>query len=942
MKKTKIIIFLLIIFSANVITAQNRVYKKLNPRTKKDISVRRQGCQPITKLTPINSDLTTNQEIVFEWKPNELNESNKIQYEITILKVDESLSLDQNIRKNDVLLTEKVSNTTKFVLNKIELNRTYLWNINVLNCKPLIKSEWWSFFPTNLEFEDALSCENSPIVNNSFEYGREGWDIKEGAPNFVNKGKGCNGPGYVELKGNNVNYDMISQRINSTIKQGSHYKIKYCLKNNIEGQKLPLVNIVAFNGAPANYNISSQVALVHTSGQIPYFDEWSEFETPTWTANKDFDNLGFYIINQNKERVDSKILLDNICLIEVEDNNCEEEIAVEFNNEGQYKITDKKTKTIIDSGKSKISETNHDYLRGSTNDLYGNLDTSTDAFYENLDLTSPCFSIGEYDPSKDFKEIDSKIDTTELKNIVEEIKKKAKKALNEPFLPKKLDPIIDVGFPSDNKQCNVSNPNLPFGGADIIYVHGLALGHLTEALKSDKKDKKFKATWPADANEFYQGDYKQYADDYWQDHIASELMDNNGKLTNRYLTVAYPCDQRLGDGIHAVLTQISDAIRTGKGVEFDRSDPRGKNCFGNKIVIVSHSTGGLLVSSLLGIGELSKRDIDIQNAYGNNLNNITDRVEVHLALNPALSGSKLASLAVVAPKLLGKIVGTSNPLAAVAAEATLNKYNNVVDNSVLIDLIPPVSQYYWGKRYYDKTKTQTITLAGSTPGLPQSGAMGWAGKFFIKGYNDGVVSMDSQCGSNQPWLIPSNYRISNRLKMIDFGNPFTTKALGLLYDSRFIGNRRISACMPYVTPAGMLTPYKSRGSGIKRWKNHHSFIQSTMTHFDTTSEIIRYYPNYSPSIVSNINNYEEVRVIRDDYIYTSGLVNNNFKNMVNEHVRKKTIGFHFPAVKRKRGFPGFKVYWKYHEITIWKRTYHLLQDYENKNGVDYMYDYILR
>jgi hypothetical protein len=939
-----ILLFTQFIFSQKKIIKNQQISKpKLNSIVK--VESNRLSSDLVKLVNPTDQSIIKNNDIDFVWQYKNSNKTSISK--LKILKVDSSLSLEENIKKNDVYLLEEITGKMNFQVKNISLNINYLWSIQIIEGENLVESKWWSFFPTNLEIQDEISCDKNLLQNNNFQFTRENWTINKGSPNFIKNKDGCEDPNYVELKYINKNSDVISQKLINGLKKGRHYKIKICIKNNFSEELTPLLKIIAFNGNLVNLNLSTNTSLVHSTGKIPFFKDWSQLETPVWTSNNNFENIGFYIENFEKDS-DLKLLIDNICLVEVDKNECEEEIAIKFDNKGNYEIIDVKTNNIINSKKSKIIETSQDYKRGNVKDLYGSSNnTSTDLFYENLDLSSSCFSIGEYDPTKDFEEIDKKIDSTQFKNIIKDIKKKSEEILADVFLPEKFDPIIDVGPPDNDKQCNNYDKNLPFGGADIVYVHGLATAHIAEGLSPNQIHKKYKAVWPNDKREFYSGDYKEYADEYWKDHILSQITKSNGDLTNRYLTIAWPSDQRLGDGIHATFTQIADAINSGKGVVYDKNDPRGNRCFGNNIVIVSHSTGGLLVSSLLGIAELSNTNQNVQESFGKNLNNITDRVKIHIALAPALSGSKLASIAVVAPKILGELIGPSHNLATLAANNLISTYSNVIDNSVLIDLLPPVSQYYWGNTYFDKTKVQTVTLAGSTPGLPQGGAMAWAGKFLIYGYNDGVLSMDCTCASNQQWFLPSTYLINNPLKMIDFGNPFTTKAVGLSWDSRFnrlipLSPVRISTCTPYVTPAGMLTPYKRGISGIKRWPNHHSMIQTTMTHFDPTDNIMTLYPNYNQSIVSNINNYEEVRVITNDYLYTSGLLSNNFKNIVNEHIRKKTIGFHFPAVRRVRRFPFVDVYWKYYEKTIWKRTYHLLQDYETKNGVDYMYQYILR
>ena len=87
-------------------------------------------------------------------------------------------------------------------------------------------------------------------------------------------------------------------------------------------------------------------------------------------------------------------------------------------------------------------------------------------------------------------------------------------------------------------------------------------------------------------------------------------------------------------------------------------------------------------------------------------------------------------------------------------------------------------------------------------------------------------------------------------------------------------------------------------------------------------------------------------------LYSGGYLSNSFRTLQEEWIKKKTWGFNFFKVTwvskeirlfgRKIHLKVPKLIWHYYEFIKWKRTYHLLRDYQNRNGADYMYRYLLR
>lgn len=517
----------------------------------------------------------------------------------------------------------------------------------------------------------------------------------------------------------------------------------------------------------------------------------------------------------------------------------------------------------------------------------------------------------------------------------------------------------------------------PFGGRDIVYVHGLHLEHLCDEL--DPSSNTFKGVWPIDEDDFYEGDFQQNAYSKFEEHIKRELGSLNNP-SNNYMVASYNCAQRLGDGINSVASQIKEAMETGRNVVWSENHlVDGYYCtptFGNEIVIITHSTGGLLVSSLLGLAEVTNPSSPVYDASYNSihgdLSQITNEVKLHIAMTPALSGSPFANFALNvaerqklgnAPIILDLIeLLAGNFLATQALSScdlsTLNipqgKLSEVMDKSVLVDLYSVVAKLLWADQFYKHARIPTITVAGGYLGIPSNG-VGLAESLFAKyliipGLDDGVVTMDCACG-RQPTLLggryfPSSFRSGIFIwKNFDLGNKFLWKSLGQWIEMRktFLPLKFNNSCISGRTPSGMLTYLKTPDNSgpATRWNNHYSFIQGTLYHYEPHDVGINGYDYYEGEERS-ISNYEESLVITDPQIYALNIVNPVINVDMRQRVKRKTIGFHIPWIKKKRGFPWFKLTWKYIEIVIWKRTYHNLGDSENNDVVSRVYDYVLK
>ncbi len=159
-----------------------------------------------------------------------------------------------------------------------------------------------------------------------------------------------------------------------------------------------------------------------------------------------------------------------------------------------------------------------------------------------------------------------------------------------------------------------------------------------------------------------------------------------------------------------------------------------------------------------------------------------------------------------------------------------------------------------------------------------------------------------------------------------------------------------SGALPWLSPTGMRQPVAisripemARYDATRRRPNHYSFLMSTADHFSGSNyldnPLDQRFPNYVATY--GINNSEEVRVTSSDYLYTSGIVNPAMKNMQGETIRGKSIGpWSFPPKKIAKWL-------RIRQITIgpfwiWKRKYHLLDGWEAKHQLDYVYQYVLK
>jgi hypothetical protein len=510
----------------------------------------------------------------------------------------------------------------------------------------------------------------------------------------------------------------------------------------------------------------------------------------------------------------------------------------------------------------------------------------------------------------------------------------------------------------------------PFEGRDIIYVHGLAMEHLKKWLANSGAAKR---SWPQDAAEFLDpnGYFRQYAENAWRDHIRENLFDPAASTNpiagyeyvdgnaatyrikkNRYLAVAWSSNQGLEYAQDAFLTQMMLAMTTGKNVVTPAGFPKNhtRPFCANGCIVITHSTGGEIVTSALGRAA--------EGDFGAGGKQLTQFVRSHVAFNSAMSGSRLASVAVAlgvashAPSAAAGSVLCPIEDALFDTTGTCSLDTSFVAHTILRDLMPVVAQNVWGPQISNSPVT-TLTVAGGHVLGDYHGLTG----FFLPGLDDGVVSMNSACGNPAkvyPGVVaPSGVTVANLAKAFDMGN-FGPRSV-----KQFLANKNLRApppgggffaggCIPWLSPMGMVMPVANDWSGSaydtrRRYRNQYSMIQSSSDHAHDGGGTAS---NPWPSAINapagaqrrylgayGAANDEEMSAITTNAVYRRDsqgvyLVKPAFAGQMRQYTRGRKI--------------SFKLFGKRHTWWIWKRTYHLLNHYEDKSSANFVYEYVER
>ncbi|MBK8705997.1 MAG: hypothetical protein IPN33_22200 [Saprospiraceae bacterium] len=625
------------------------------------------------------------------------------------------------------------------------------------------------------------------------------------------------------------------------------------------------------------------------------------------------------------DKISSTLWIDDVSLCEVAQGNDCDEVQL-----------DAKGNPIMPAGFGAVppgfncqpEAEEEEYDNGSLQDLY-NYDGTTNWYAQASDK---CFSIGgtlppevvNYNCDDSLKMAGINMTCDELQKLFEKPDVGTPSGIKPPPLP----PIPPLQHNCDSPTPEGYN-QMAFQGKDIIYIHGLQLKHICERAI-------FKpgagSNWPDHPYEFYFGYYKNIANDNWKPHI-DYFLTGKGNL-NRYLIVTYNCSQKADVAVHAVLSQIREAMETGEGVVADPRDPRKKECFGRNYIIVSTSTGSLVGDVALSIANKTKTDPSLQSKYGN-IGLIADRCKGHMAVRGAMSGSNLATILLNTqiPAFLAQKATLGLTDGLYQTDFSFGTNRNLLLESILYDLVPQTTRIKWGS-YIDDVPVPVMTIAS---GHPKSMLI----PFFFKvhpGFDDGVLSMDCSSGRIHGSTIhPSQYIATSPLKVFDMGIP-VLRASCYYLDQRVPSGGFAIASTPFLSLTGMVQPVAGVLPTIQ-FKNHFNFVQSPAEHVlpQKSSYFDCYYwPTQGPNGPSN---YEEVLAVSDPSLYSTGIVSSAIIPQMRESL--KFLAIYYPAIKIKyrRGIPVPTVYWK--RFYIWKRTYHKLKD-NCMYDCDYGYKYLFK
>ncbi|MCI2229128.1 hypothetical protein MC378_08115 [Polaribacter sp. MSW13] len=971
--KTKLFVILTLIFCINSFAQIKAVKKtsKMKKVSKPMILVKEKGVVKITMISPANEAIVYTNSPNFKYTlskevPHLQTAQTKSAGSKTVVLTVVKITDDPNwVAENHIVLQEEILSNINTGVSKtfsnlsLSLNHAYAWNIEFKGETPNEENMKWNVFyyfdkETVVDNSDPHACNTKYIFDPSFK-DKGHWKTTNTSfnsytnANTVSNGHDDTGAGMITSPNT-----IIYQRLQTPIKKDKNYQLKFSIKRLKEKSSFK-IKAIAFNGTLNSLTPNANIAIMTLSGNIPYYEDWNKITLSAWKAHKDFENIALVFIPENN-RARLNLLIDRVCLDESK-SACEE-------NNLTYDIGNA-------SGNENITVTNEEYLVGTVQDLYPNQDTSTLDWYANI--ADDCLSIGGDDAEEDAIQPNAHdaIEIEKAEKELEEIENKLIKEAPEYFKPKNgIQPIVYNGKAKCSDKKPALDPTKPFGGRDVVYIHGLQLSAIMGNLKPSPT---FQGKWPDDKNEFYKGgEFYNEAKGYWENHIKRGLGSAIAP-SNSYLIVSYSANQRLEVAIHAVLTQIRDAM-AGENIGVVKSNEQYKNkrCFGsNGIVVVTHSTGGLVASTMFSIAEKSGTNQTYKDYYGD-VRFITNKIDAQIGFDAAYGGSPLATTGIAV--LAGL---TINPVLKTAAKVffqnnNLQQHANFSPtNTILFDLTPMVSKYKW--RPLMRSSIPTLIMTGSTTGKSAEGLLTFPGNLLIRGFDDGVLSNGSQ--SSHIKRRPG-FMVKNRGKLVDKGTPLMKrKAIVQMSKSgkNFQRGERNYYISPFLSPTGMLQGNSVRGIVDRPGQfihNHFTILQTTGDHFDNVDEVARGHDNnygYTDgdgllnrtnlgtpfrAPRNKIKNNEETPVVSSASLYSSGLLNSDFASLNQEWIKKETWGLHLPRLtmvrkcvrlfRKERCIKVPKITWHYHEFIKWQRKYHLLKDYETKMGMDYMYEYILR
>ncbi len=794
-------------------------------------------------------------------------------------------------------------------------------------------------------YENESACIRQLIQNGEFAFNGNQppafWGTGYGAPKFLNtSGEGCFDPGYAELSGNQLTGDAVVQNfpIANKIVKGKRYVLQVAVKfkQAPPGPNYCRIRAVAWNTtmgfAGSHPAPGSDVAIIGRSGRIRECGTWSIVEFPVWIANKDFRNIALSAFTDDNSV--SKILIDNVSLCEVATGgDCEE---LELDASGNPIVPNYFGGLPPGLSCPVEPEPEDSYDNGSLFDLYNDLygyDGTTN-WYANA--SDKCFSLGGFIP-KEVNQFncDDSLKALGIKISCEELQKR----LDNPNLTKV--PIIKssnlpvIPTPLNGACPNVSLPNaveMAFKGRDIIFIHGLQLDHLCDRANGVAGAK---ANWPDQPQEFFSGYYNSVALANFMPHILHYLP-QKGNM-NRYLVVSYNCSQSAEIAAHCVLSQIREAMDSGKGVVMQSpNDPRGTSCFGREYIFISHSTGALVADIALAIANMTKTNAMMKTKWGD-IGLLSDRCKGRVSFRGAFGGSNLATLLVdlqidadlsmIASRILTKNICNTN--------LSYGVHQNMVLNSVLVDLVPKLTRSRWST-YLKAVPVPVIEISS---GHPTEITPPFLKKIMHPGFDDGVLTMDCS-GGNSDFIArnqPSRYRATKSARVFDMGQSLLRAVFYFRDQEISVSSKEFATGVtPYLSPTGMVQPVDHALVLPSRYANHYSFLQSSSEHWLENKYGTG---RYAPTKEDFSNNWEEQLVVENASLFNNGIVSPGIVGEMRETIKEKVI--YYPALRIKfvKGIPRPIIVWK--KYYIWKRTYHMMRN-PSWYDYDYAYKYLFR
>ncbi len=877
----------------------------------------------------------------------------------------------------------------------------------------------------------AFPCPGNLIQNPGFTQGLApgpmpapgsvaNWQAGYGAPVAVSD-FGYADQGYILLSGNKTSGGAIYQQLSAPITKGKVYELSICVRiAKMPPSPIPYVKIraMAFNNTlPTGGNHpkpEQDIAVIDVSGRVAACDDWTTFVFHRWRAGKNYNNIAITV--ENGESVLSFADIDNICLVEVNDSiPC---YLATLDSAGQIIPPFGQ----LDPGCPPVEEDVFIDM-GSVNDIYGYCNpapSGVDTWYELC--ADSCESLGGELPEEllDFINNDSLNiylmdslginDSTLMADLghFQDSLELSHANLNL------LDSMAALGaFSFDCRSLTPqgpppNDPNSPFNGYDIIFVHGLRTDALMDRINGDPGAS---TTWPANRSPFYNGYWKRGAYEYWNTHTgqylkttvspATFVVNQNGTYTNRYLVVSHPATQNFVFGAHSVMEQIANAMLNGTGViNCNPGESRPKNTFGhNGFIIISHSDGAPLTDIVLTTSNLTRYP-PLSLTLGD-VSFIADRCKLHVAISGAFGGSNYATLALMA-------AAATTPI-QYATEIVESFFGFNVPGpapwlftSELLDMA--ITKTLW-KPFMERVPVCVLTLSGGHPtnfgsdgtkNATVNKAISLIAKHAIHhGFDDGVLCVESQAPNTDG---RKNYldryfpkigiaTIAGLAAALNTGNPKALQFAALLnerlYDMGIDKSRAVryyldqkldllvadkllnqslpggfvlenalqpyiavvkylfasSGAIPWLSPTGMVQPVRfARFPGVpsydalKRYDNHYSFIQSAADHYTAKTGSFMNAPDYEKTNFSGARNFEESRVITSDDVYNKCGVSSGMRNLQREYIQGKSKTFTIKIFKFRKTY----TFW------IWKRKYHLLDQYETKHELDYLYENVLR